>query len=101
MSDNPAIDAFDDAESTAETDSSNDDDDLEEWLGTVRDGPKSETIGVSVTPELLYLYRELTSDDDVQIDVRESFRDNLEKLANRYPDAADRARRKYEIDHEE
>jgi hypothetical protein len=64
--------------------------------GAVRD----RTVGFGVSEEMHYLYRELSSSDDVDADLRQQFRDQIERMANRHPDVADRARQKYELDNE-
>lgn len=63
---------------------------------------KSEhTVGVGVSEEMHYLYRELKTADEVDVDIAQSFRDQIERLARRNEDVADRARQKYELDHDE
>jgi uncharacterized protein (DUF4213/DUF364 family) len=64
--------------------------------GAVRD----RTVGFGVAEEMHYLYRELSDSDDVDADLRQQFRDQIERMANRHPDVADRARQKYELDNE-
>ena len=64
--------------------------------GAVRD----RTVGFGVSEEMHYLYREFSSSDDVDADLRQQFRDQIERMANRHPDVADRARQKYELDNE-
>lgn len=64
------------------------------------DGPKTKTIGFGVSEEMKYFYDELRSADGLDVDPAGEFRDHLERLANRHPDVADKARRKYEIDSE-
>ena len=64
--------------------------------GAVRD----RTVGFGVSEEMHYLYRELSDSDGVDADLRQQFRDQIERMANRHPDVADRARRKYELDNE-
>jgi hypothetical protein len=62
--------------------------------GAVRD----RTVGFGVSEEMHYLYRELSDSDDVDADLRQQFRDQIERMANRHPNAADRARQKYNLD---
>lgn len=64
--------------------------------GAIRD----RTVGFGVSEEMHYLYRELSDSDDVDADLRQQFRDQIERMANRHPDVADRARQKYELDNE-
>jgi hypothetical protein len=62
------------------------------------DGPKVKTIGFGVSEEMKYFYDEVRSADELDVNPAEEFRDHLERLANRHPEIADKARRKYEID---
>lgn len=64
--------------------------------GAVRD----RTVGFGVSEEMHYLYRELSNSDDVDADLRQQFRDQIERMANRHPDVANRAKQKYELDNE-
>lgn len=64
------------------------------------DGPKTKTIGFGVSEEMKYFYDELRSAEPLDVDPAAEFRDHLERLANRHPEVADKARRKYEIDTE-
>lgn len=61
-------------------------------------GTRDATVGFAVTPEMHYLYRELSDSDEVDVDLRQQFRDQIERLANRFPEVSDRARQKYELD---
>ncbi len=47
-----------------------------------------------------HFYDELRASDGVDVDLGNEFRDQLERLANRHPEVADKARRKFEIDSE-
>ena len=64
--------------------------------GAVRD----RTVGFGVSEEMHYLYRELSDSDEVDADLRKQFRDQIERMASRHPDVAERARLKYGIDNE-
>ncbi|RKS74182.1 hypothetical protein BDK61_4768 [Haloarcula quadrata] len=101
MGDNAFGDALDDVaeEQTAdETDSS---DATERFIKAMGgDGTKSKTIGFAVSPEMKYFYDELRASNDVDVDPGDEFRDQLERLANRHPEVADKARRKLKIDTE-
>ena len=99
-SDNP----FDDAMDSADEDSSNANDDSEfdvdEFLAGLEGGKKTETIGIAVTEEMHAVYRELRQDDSLDVDVADSIRQHLRNLAQRHPQATERAARKLEIDRE-
>ena len=98
-SDNPFNDAMDEAEEQSGN-QANSEFDVEEFLGELDDGKKTETIGIAVTEEMHSVYRELRQDDSVDIDVAESIRQHLANLAQRHPQAAERAGRKLQIDRE-
>jgi len=98
-------DAFSDTlddELEQETDDPDTGDATEEFIsrsnsdGAVRD----RTVGFGVSEEMHYLYRELSDSDEVDADLRQQFRDQIERMASRHPDVAKRARLKYEIDNE-
>lgn len=77
--------------------------DVEDFLETLGDGPKNETIGVAVTEEQLAVWKQLrrpAEDGGTDVDVAQSVRDHIDKLANRNPNAAERAGRKLQIDRE-
>jgi len=100
MSDNPMESAFDDVEKeeSAEKDSS---EETERFIEAMSgDGAKTKTIGFAVGDEMKYFYDELRASDDVDVNPASEFRDQLERLANRHPEVADKARRKFEIDNE-
>ena len=73
---------------------------LEAFRSNNGSGVQDSTVGFAVTEELHYLYRELSNADEVDADLRQQFRDQIERMANRHPEVADRARRKYELDNE-
>jgi uncharacterized protein (DUF4213/DUF364 family) len=97
-------DAFGDAlDEELDDDSNSDEDDAtDEFIaransdGAVRD----RTVGFGVSEEMHYLYRELSDSDEVDADIRQQFRDQIERMANRHPDVADRARQKHKLDNE-
>lgn len=100
MSDNPMESAFDDVEEE-ESEEKNDSEATGLFIEAMAgDGTKSKTIGFAVSPEMKYFYDELRASDDVDVDPGDEFRDQLERLANRHPEVADKARRKFEIDRE-
>ena len=90
---NEALDAED--ESEEQTTKSNFD--VDRYLNALGDGPKDKTIGIAVDEELHAFYQELRDDKNVEIDVAQSIRDHLEKLANRHPKTFEKAMRKLEI----
>jgi len=74
--------------------------DIEEFLASLDEGTKSETIGIAVSEELHAVWKELRQSDDVDVDVAESIRQHLINLAQRHENAAERAGRKLQIDRE-
>jgi len=98
MSDNPFNDAMDSAESSSTNDFGKFD--VDEFLTGLGKGAKTETIGVAVSEDMHAVWRELREFDDVDVDVAESIRNHLQNLAQRHPDAAERAGRKLQIDRE-
>ncbi|WP_146418321.1 hypothetical protein [Haloarcula hispanica] len=101
MGDNAFGDALDDAAEEQTTDAADSSDATEKFIEAMAgDGTKSETIGFAVGPEMKYFYDELRASGDVDINPGNEFRDQLERLANRHPEVADKARRKFEIDSE-
>ena len=95
--DNPFNDAMDEAEEDEETIGEFD---VDEFIDSLNDGPKDQTIGVAVSEEMHALWKELREDDDVDVDVAESIRNHLENLAQRHQKAAEKAGRKLQIDRE-
>lgn len=99
-SDNPMTDAMDEVEEQQDDQAVLDEFDVNEFIAALNEGPKTETIGVAVTEETHRLWKELRDSDDVDVDVAESIRSHLEDLAQRHPQAAERAGRKLQIDRE-
>ena len=111
MANDPLTDAMDDieeqqnkSEDTGAT-SAGADVDIEEFLSRVEaDGRvMDETIGIAVSEEMNAIWRQLRKPSDeggIDMDVTQSVRDHIEKLALRHEDASKRAIRKYEIDRE-
>jgi hypothetical protein len=98
---NPFDDAIDDAaDGEQTTDAESREFDAEEYLDAMSDGDKSKTIGLAATPEMHRFYLELRDDESVEVDVTQSLRDHLEKLARRHPEVFEKAMRKLEIDRE-
>lgn len=103
-----ANDAFGDAlDSADEDDTTNghensDDEKTQNFIDRSNDGSgvREATVGFAVTEEMHYLYRELSDSDEVDADLRQQFRDQIERVANRFPEVANRARKKYELDNE-
>lgn len=96
--------SFDEALDQAEEDSTDDqpeeEPDVEAFIDRANaDGDKERTIGVGVTKEMHYLYKELRQSDDVDVDIIQGLRDHIERLARRHPEVAERARQKYNLDH--
>lgn len=104
MSENPFGQAMDDAEdeqpNTTSENQTSEDFDLDRYLSELGSGPKDSTIGFAVDEPTHRFYQELANADDVDVDVRESMRDHIEKLARRHPEVFERAMRKLEIDRE-
>lgn len=104
MSDsNPFGDAMDDAESNQEREESSAAErefDADRYLNELGAGPKDKTIGFAVDEPTHRFYQELADAQDVDVDVADSMREHLQKLARRHPDVFERAMRKMEIDRE-
>ena len=102
--DNPFGKAMDDAENEAETDDEQSatavpsEFDVDAFLDGLSDGPKNKTIGIAVTDDMHAVWRQMSEDDDVEVDVTESIRSHLENLANRHRSASERAGLKRTID---
>jgi hypothetical protein len=94
--------AFEDALNEAEDEQSTDDAELstDEFLAGLGEGPKDETVGVAVPKHMKAVVDQLKNDTEVDVDVAQSVRDHFENLANRHPEAAERAKKKLEIDGE-
>jgi predicted DsbA family dithiol-disulfide isomerase len=99
-SENPFNDAMDEAEAQSKEQTSATEFETDEFLEVLDEGKKTETIGVAVTEEMHAVYRELRNDDSIDVDVAESIRQHLANLAQRHPQAAERAGRKLQIDRE-
>ena len=99
-SENPFNEAMDDAEESDTDTQSVGDFDLDEFLGGLNEGKKTETIGIAVSEDMHAVWKELRQSDDVDVDVAESIRSHLENLAQRHSTAAERAGRKLQIDRE-
>jgi len=103
MSDNPFNEAMDDAE-----ESSNEDErgnpggefDFDQYYDALDAGPKEKTVGIAVNEEMHAFYHELQDADEVEVDVSQSIRDHIEKLAHRHEEVFERAMRKLEIERE-
>lgn len=96
-------DALDEADEDEQTEQSLDNEDATQaFTDRSNDGSgvQDSTVGFAVTEEMHYLYRELSDANEVDADLRQQFRDQIERMANRHPSVADRARRKYELDNE-
>ena len=104
MSENPFGDAMDDAaaEQEQEPTAARSEFDLERYFDAINsDGaPKNKTIGIATTEEMHAFYHELQDSDEVDVDVTQSLRDHLEKLAHRHDGVFEKAMRKLEIDRE-
>lgn len=92
-----ALDSADHNEDEAQPD---DEDATQNFIDRSNDGSgtRDATVGFAVTPEMHYLYRELSDSEEVDVDLRQQFRDQIERISNRFPEVADRARQKYELD---
>lgn len=101
MTDNPFSEAMDDAEDEQSSGTQKRGEfDVEEYLDELGQGPKEKTIGFAVDEPTHRFYQELRDADDIDIDVSQSLRDHVEKLARRHEDVFERAMRKLEIDQE-
>lgn len=72
--------------------------DVEEYLDSISEGPKTETCGFAVTEYMKRFHDEFKQAEDVDVELAESFRDHLENLAHRHPEVAERAAKKLAID---
>lgn len=97
--DNQFGSALDEQDDDQPADSEDGGDDLDRFLDAMAaSGEKDKTVGVGVSEEMHYVYRELRNADEVDVDIPQSIRDQIERLARRHEDVADRARQKYELD---
>jgi hypothetical protein len=103
---NPFGEAMDEAESDGEGRADDEQNavappsefDVDAFLDGLSEGPKNKTIGIAVTDDMHAVWRQMSEDDDVEVDVTESIRNHLENLANRHRDASERAGLKQAID---
>ncbi len=102
MSDNPFNEAMDEAEKEATSDDSTTEREFElnRYYNALDAGPKEKTIGIAVNEETHAFYQELQDADEVEVDVSQSIRDHIEKLAHRHEQVFERAMRKLEIERE-
>ena len=102
--DNPFGEAMDDAESEGKGDEGESNVpasskfDVDAFLDGLSEGPKNKTIGIAVTDDMHAVWRQMSEDDEVEVDVTESIRNHLENLANRHREATERAGLKQAID---
>jgi hypothetical protein len=103
MSDNPFSEAMDEAAAettSADKGASELEFDLDGYFDALNTGPKEKTIGIAVNEEMHAFYHELQNADEVEIEVSQSIRDHIEKLAHRHEQVFERAMRKLEIERE-
>ena len=103
MSDNPFSEAMDEAaaETTSEDQGASESEfDLDSYFDALNTGPKEKTIGIAVNEEMHAFHHELQNADEVEIEVSQSIRDHIEKLAHRHEQVFERAMRKLEIERE-
>lgn len=101
MSDNPFNEAMNEAEGeTTNDDAPNQEFALDRYYNALDAGPKEKTIGIAVNEEMHAFYHELQDADEVEVDVSQSIRDHIEKLAHRHEEVFERAMRKLEIERE-
>lgn len=103
MSDNPFNEAMDEAEEPNggdEHEKSDGEFNLNRYYNALDAGPKEKTIGIAVNEELHAFYHELQDADEVEVDVSQSIRDHIEKLAHRHEEVFERSMRKLEIERE-
>lgn len=103
MTDNPFTETMDEQEAEQEATGERGDRDafdVDQYYDALNTGLKDKTIGFSTTEEMHAFFHELQGDDEVEIDVHQSLRDHIEKLAHRHPEVFERAMRKMEIDRE-
>ena len=74
--------------------------DLDGYFDALDTGPKEKTTGIAVNEEMHAVYHELQNADEVEIEVSQSLRDHIEKLARRHEQVFERAMRKLEIERE-
>ena len=101
MSENPFNDAMDEAEGDADDSGDTESEfDLDRYYDALDAGPNQKTIGIAENEEMHALYHELQDADEVEVDVSQSIRDHIEKLAHRHEQVFERAMRKLEIERE-
>lgn len=100
MSDNPFNEAMDEAERETASDDGDREFDLDRYYDALDAGAKKKTIGIAVNEEMHAFYHELQDADEVEVDVSQSIRDHVEKLAHRHEQVFERAMRKLEIERE-
>lgn len=102
MSDNPFNDAMDAQEAQQENEAEDQEPsfDVDQYYDALDAGPKEKTIGIAVNEEMHAFYQQLRDDEDVDIDVAQSIRDHIEKLAHRHERTFEKAMRKLEIERE-
>ncbi len=101
MSENPFNEAMDEAEGDADgVGDAEPEFDLDRYYDALNAGPKEKTIGIAVNEEMHAFYHELQDADEVEVDVSQSIRDHIEKLAHRHEQVFERAMRKLEIERE-
>jgi len=101
MSENPFNEAMDEAEGDAgDGGDAESEFALDRYYDALDAGPKEKTIGIAVNEEMHAFYQELQDADEVEVDVSQSIRDHIEKLAHRHEQVFERAMRKLEIERE-
>ena len=102
MSENPFNEAMDEAEEEVHDDGDDAEPefDPEDYYDALDTGPKEKTIGIAVNEEMHAFYHELQDADEIEVDISQSIRDHIEKLAHRHGQVFERAMRKLEIERE-
>lgn len=100
MSDNPFNEAMEEAEQTESRQARESEFELDQYYDALNAGPKDRTIGIAVNEEMHAFYQQLRDDDEVEVNVAQSIRDHIEKLAHRHPRVFEKAMRKLEIERE-
>lgn len=100
MSDNPFDNALDAADDPTVTEDTETEDAMASHYEALTTGIKTETVGIAVSEEMHRFYQELQHADEVEIDVSQSVRDHIEKLAHRHDQVFERSMRKLEIERE-
>jgi hypothetical protein len=99
MSENPFNDAMKEEEGES-TEESTEEFDLDRYYEALDAGRKEKTIGIAVNEEMHAFYHELQDAEEVEIEVSQSIRNHLEKLAHRHDQVFERSMRKLEIERE-